>query len=287
MDKSRLSAEATRVGEAKKRLSCLTSSPLSPVDSEDGEEGGQEGLKKSNRFDFIFKIVLIGDATSGKTSLMRRYVDDTFNHETMTTIGVDFTVKTLVVNGSTVKLQIWDTAGQERFAPIGSMYYHGAKAVIFTYDITQKRTFDGLPMWRQKFEERNEGTDCVRVLVGCKADLEEEREVAASQGQKAAEEMESRWSETSALTGSNVDLLFLELTQEMLSKRQVYGPSNGVHGPSSNGVPQAQSLTPRGPGEGREVLCLQQRVESSFRLPKGASLRSKAQRIRKKPDCCS
>ena len=90
--------------------------------------------------------------TSGKTSLMRRYVDDTFNHETMTTIGVDFTVKTLVVNGSTVKLQIWyviikqlknienmdrDTAGQERFAPIGSMYYNGAKAVIFTYDITQ------------------------------------------------------------------------------------------------------------------------------------------------------
>ena len=84
--------------------------------------------------------------------MMRRYVDDTFNHETMTTIGVDFTVKTLVVNGSTVKLQIWyaiikqlknienvdrDTAGQERFAPIGSMYYNGAKAVIFTYDITR------------------------------------------------------------------------------------------------------------------------------------------------------
>lgn len=278
MDKSRLSAEATRVGEAKKRLSCLTSNPMSPLDSEDGEgEAGHEGLKKGNRFDFIFKIVLIGDATSGKTSLMRRYVDDTFNHATLTTIGVDFTVKTLVVNGSTVKLQIWDTAGQERFAPIGSMYYHGAKAVIFTYDITQKRTFDSLPRWRQKFEERNEGSDCVRVLVGCKADLEDEREVTGSQGQKAAEEMESRWSETSALTGSNVDHLFLELTQEMLAKRQVYGPSNGVQGP-----------TPRGPGEGREVLCLQQRVQTSFRLPKGQlSLRSRAERIRKKPDCCS
>jgi len=280
MDKSRLSAEATRVGEAKKRLSCLTSSPMNPLDSEADDREGQGGLKKSNRFDFIFKIVLIGDATSGKTSLMRRYVDDTFNQETMTTIGVDFTVKTLVVNGSTVKLQIWDTAGQERFAPIGSMYYHGAKAVIFTYDITQKRTFDSLPRWRQKFEERNEGSDCVRVLVGCKADLEEEREVTASQGQKAAEEMESRWSETSALTGSNVDLLFLELTQEMLAKRQVYGPSKGVQ---DRGGP-----TPRGPGEGREVLCLQQRVETSFRLPKGQlSLRSRAQRIRKKPECCS
>jgi len=88
---------------------------------------------------------------------MRRYVDDTFNHETMTTIGVDFTVKTLVVNGSTVKLQIWDTAGQERFAPIGSMYYNGAKAVIFTYDISRKKTFDSLPLWRQKFDDRNEG----------------------------------------------------------------------------------------------------------------------------------
>ena len=159
------------------------------------------------------------------------------------------------------------------------------------------------------------GSDCVRVLVGCKADLEEEREVAASQysivyiiyikvaasqGQKAAEEMESRyssqiwaaliklllaffmfrWTETSALTGSNVDLLFLELTQEMLARRQVYGPSKGVQG---QGGP-----TPRGPGEGREVVCLQQRVETSFRLPKGQlSLRSKVQRIRKKPDCCS
>lgn len=159
------------------------------------------------------------------------------------------------------------------------MYYHGAKAVIFTYDITQKRTFDSLPRWRQKFEERNEGSECVRVLVGCKADLEEEREVAASQGQKAAQEMESRWSETSALTGSNVENLFLELTQEMLAKRQVYGPpSKGVQGGGS----------PQGPGEGREVSCLQHRVETSFRLPKGQlSLRSKAQRIRKKPDCCS
>jgi len=113
MDKSRLSAEASRVGEAKKRLSCLTSSPLSLSPSLESDlapevaEEGQDPLKKATRFDFIFKIVLIGDATSGKTSLMRRYVDDTFNHETMTTIGVDFTVKTLVVNGSTVKLQIW------------------------------------------------------------------------------------------------------------------------------------------------------------------------------------
>ena len=158
----------------------------------------------------------------------------------------------------------------------------------------EKRRLINLHLWSID-HLGNAGTDCVRVLVGCKADLDEEREVAASQGQKAAEEMESRyfffvewahltetsfrWSETSALTGSNVDLLFLELTQEMLAKRQVYGPSKGVHD---------QGPTPRGPGEGREVLCLQQRVESSFRLPKGASLRSKAsQRMRKKPDCCS
>jgi len=282
MDKSRLSAEASRVGEAKKRLSCLTSSPLSLSPSLESDlaldvgEEGQDPLKKATRFDFIFKIVLIGDATSGKTSLMRRYVDDTFNHETMTTIGVDFTVKTLVVNGSTVKLQIWDTAGQERFAPIGSMYYNGAKAVIFTYDITQKKTFDSLPLWRQKFDDRNEGnggSDCVRVLVGCKSDLEEEREVSEVQGQKAAKEIESRWRETSALSGSNVDMLFLELTKEMLAKRK-------PEGPTSNETP------PDKLGDGREVGA-QLRLEPGFRLPRGASLRNKAQRIRKKPACCS
>lgn len=222
MDKSRLSAEAARLERNKKRLSQLPGCELPSEEEkkEEKKEKEEKEEKKKNRFDFIFKLVLVGDSSSGKTSLMRRYVDNVFEEQTLTTIGVDFTVKTIVINGSTVKLQIWDTAGQERFAPLGGMYYNGAQAAIFTYDITNKKTLESLPRWIQKFDDRNEGNDSVKVIVGCKSDLEERRVVTSSSGQRAAIELQARWSETSSQSGLNVDKMFTEIAEAVLERRQ-------------------------------------------------------------------
>merc|ERR1719219_2527568 len=95
----------------------------------------------------------------------------------MTTIGVDFNIKTFSVEDKIVKLQIWDTAGQEKFAPVGSLYYRGANAVVVTYDITNRKTFDSVEKWREKFEDRQrseqDDVDPQTVRVGCKTDLED------------------------------------------------------------------------------------------------------------------
>lgn len=191
-------------------------------DTEENSVSNPVQERKTSRFDYIFKIVIIGDATCGKTSLMKRYVDDEFHEQSLTTIGVDFKLKTISLDGSNIKLQIWDTAGQERFAPLGSLYYHGAHAVIVTYDISKRTTFDSIPRWCRKFEDRDtQGVDTVRVLVGCKSDLDNQREVNSSEGQTIAIETGARWAETSSKTGEHVEKLFDEIARAVLERVRV------------------------------------------------------------------
>lgn len=152
---------------------------------------------------------------------MKRFVDDIFHCDTLTTIGVDFSIKTLTIDGATVKLQIWDTAGQKRFAPAGQLYYHGVNAAMIAYDITNKASFENINNWKEKFEEKIEDDkSVVRLLVGCKADLEDKREVSEDAGKAAAIQMGYRWNETSSKTGSNVSDMFLEVAKMILSEKR-------------------------------------------------------------------
>eukprot|EP01083_Nonionella_stella_P109907 321089_1 len=126
-------------------------------------------------YDYLFKLVLIGDSGVGKSCLLLRFADDSFTDSYISTIGVDFRFRTVNIDMKTVKLQIWDTAGQERFRTITSAYYRGAHGIIIVYDITDKESFDNIREWL--FEvSRFAADDVSMLLVGNKSDLSEKRQ---------------------------------------------------------------------------------------------------------------
>lgn len=128
-------------------------------------------------YDYIFKILLIGNSAVGKSSLLMRFADDIFTDNFLPTIGVDFKIRTIETAGSIVKLQMWDTAGQEKFKTITSAYYKGAHGVILTYDITDRKSFVDLQNWLAEVDKYSK-ENVVKILVGNKKDLESQREVS-------------------------------------------------------------------------------------------------------------
>uniref|UniRef100_A0A8I6AQ17 Ras-related protein Rab-18 n=1 Tax=Rattus norvegicus TaxID=10116 RepID=A0A8I6AQ17_RAT len=131
------------------------------------------------------KILIIGESGVGKSSLLLRFTDDTFDPELAATIGVDFKVKTISVDGNKAKLAIWDTAGQERFRTLTPSYYRGAQGVILVYDVTRRDTFVKLDNWLNELETYCTRNDIVNMLVGNKID-KENREVDRNEGLKFA-----------------------------------------------------------------------------------------------------
>ncbi|VDO24316.1 unnamed protein product [Haemonchus placei] len=175
-------------------------------------------------FDYLFKIVLIGDMGVGKTCVVQRFRNGTYVDRQGTTIGVDFTMKTLIIDGKRVKLQIWDTGGQERFRTITQSYYRSANGIVLCYDITCKQSFNSLQRWIDdvsKFAAPN----VVKLLVATKCDLEEQRVVEKEEGElvQRANGM-LLMIETSAKSNVNVDAAFVELAT--ILKRQY---DQGVH----------------------------------------------------------
>lgn len=128
----------------------------------------------SQDYDFVFKILLIGNSSVGKSSLLLRFADDVFNESFLPTIGVDFKIRTLEAAGSIVKLQIWDTAGQEKFKTITAAYYKGAQGLLLVFDITDRKSFIDIENWM--FEaEKYANQKIVKILIGNKSDMESNR----------------------------------------------------------------------------------------------------------------
>lgn len=121
-------------------------------------------------YDYIFKILLIGNSAVGKSSLLMRFAQDIFTDSFLPTIGVDFKIRTIEASGSKVKLQMWDTAGQERFKSILTSYYKGTHGVLLVFDITDKQSFKDLQIWLSEVEKYGR-QDVVKVLIGNKKDL--------------------------------------------------------------------------------------------------------------------
>jgi len=256
----RIQSEKQRLEENKRKLSGLSLR----LNNEDRAEEREED-NSTNRFDYIFKIVIIGDATCGKTSLMKRYVDKSFHCDTLTTIGVDFNIKTFTVDDTIVKLQIWDTAGQEKFAPIGSLYYRGAQAVLLTFDITNKNSFENVEKWKEKWDCRQSGeedSEPVRVLVGCKTDLEDMREVTREAAMAKAIKLGSRFAETSSKSGEKVDALFEEIARAVLDrKKNSKNPRlTSVSRSSSSPAESPASVTTREAGAEKRTESLPQMI---------------------------
>ena len=168
----------------------------------------------------MFKIILIGDSSVGKTNLLTRFVKNEFNSNSKPTIGVDFFSKTVTIDRKLIKAQIWDTAGQERFKAFSSAYYNGSHGAFIVYDITNKESFDNVKNWVTELKMHLEFSNLIVMLVGNKSDMEEKRQVTEEQGRSLAEDFGFFFMETSALRNSNkeVEKAFMVIIEEIMHK---------------------------------------------------------------------
>mmetsp|Transcript_26422 Transcript_26422/g.53054 ORF Transcript_26422/g.53054 Transcript_26422/m.53054 type:complete len:234 (-) Transcript_26422:306-1007(-) len=184
----------------------------------------------SESYDFIFKIVLLGDSGVGKSNLVFRFTKNEFNKDSKSTIGVEFATKTVQIeDDKLVKAQIWDTAGQERYRSIASSYYRGAVGALLVYDVTDRNSFNHVPMWLKEVEENAE-KDCLIMLVGNKMDLHEQRTVFVRDGRSFARKNGLAFIETSALDATGVDTAFQRILQEIYktqTKKQLKAQGGG------------------------------------------------------------
>ncbi|KAJ1922161.1 Ras- protein Rab-11A [Mycoemilia scoparia] len=186
-------------------------------------------MSKEDQYDYLFKVVLIGDSGVGKTNLLGRFARDEFNMESKSTIGVEFATRTIEVDGKTIKAQIWDTAGQERYRAITSAYYRGALAALLVYDISKYQTYENVERWLQELRDYAD-SNIVIILVGNKSDLRHLRAVPTDEAKGFAEENALRFIETSALDNTNVDEAFqtiLKETYHALAKNQTAEDKQG------------------------------------------------------------
>ena len=168
-------------------------------------------------YEFMFKIVLVGDSSVGKTNIMGKYLKNEFHEDSKSTVGVEFGSKEFVIENHTVRVQIWDTAGQERYKAITSAYYKGAKGAFVVYDITRKGTFESVDKWVSDLKATAD-KKITLLLIGNKCDLEDQRQISKDQAEQKAKSFDIAYLETSALSGENLEKAFEMLVNEVYKK---------------------------------------------------------------------
>lgn len=165
----------------------------------------------------LFKLIIIGDTNVGKTCILKKYVNDQFDENNSSTIGVEFLLKDVVIDSTLIKLQIWDTAGQEIFRSVTQTYYRSANGAIVVFDITNEDSFNHLSEWIKDFID-NTGVNNI-IIVGNKSDLNNERKVQNEAGKDYAKTQDLQYFETSAKNGDNIESAF-EFIAKMIYKKQ-------------------------------------------------------------------
>jgi len=165
-------------------------------------------------YDYLFKLLLIGDSGVGKTCVLFRFSEDAFNATFISTIGIDFKIRTIELDGKKIKLQIWDTAGQERFRTITTAYYRGAMGIMLVYDITNEKSFDNIKNWIRNIEE-HASADVEKMILGNKCDMNDRRQVSKERGEQLAIEYGIKFMETSAKASINVEDAFFTLARDI------------------------------------------------------------------------
>ncbi|TFY82556.1 hypothetical protein EWM64_g1451 [Hericium alpestre] len=179
------------------------------------------------------KIVLLGDQSVGKTSLITRFMYDTFDNTYQATIGIDFLSKTLYLDDRTVRLQLWDTAGQERFRSLIPSYIRDSTVAIVVFDITNRQSFLSTSKWIDDVRSER-GNDVMVVLVGNKADLSDKRQVTLEEATAKSQQLNIMFMETSAKAGHNVKSLFKKIAMSL----------PGMEKDSQNSETQNASMSP-------------------------------------------
>lgn len=172
---------------------------------------------ESNEYDYLFKLLVIGDSGVGKSCFLLRFVDDVYTESYISTIGVDFKIKTIQLDGKIIKLQMWDTAGQERFRTITCSYYHGANGIIVMYDITDENSFNNVKQWLKEIS-RYASDHVNTLLLGNKSEMEDCRAVSKETAQQFALTHDIDFLETSAKENRNVSASFMKITQKIMER---------------------------------------------------------------------
>jgi Ras-related protein Rab-1A len=183
------------------------------------EEENKTNLNNNSstfEYEYLFKILLVGNSNVGKSSLFLRFVDEIWKENFVPTIGVDFKIKSIKIDNKTIKLQIWDTAGQERFRSILSSYYKGANGILLLYDITNVNSFKSLSNWLIDIE-KNSSKNVKKILIGNKCDLNELRKIPINKGKEFADTYNMKFIETSAKNNVNINECFNILGKELLN----------------------------------------------------------------------
>mmetsp|Transcript_5516 Transcript_5516/g.7592 ORF Transcript_5516/g.7592 Transcript_5516/m.7592 type:complete len:207 (-) Transcript_5516:372-992(-) len=170
--------------------------------------------RHENSYDMQIKLLMIGDSGVGKTCLLLRYANAAFSQTFITTIGIDFKIKNITLDGKRIKLQIWDTAGQERFRTITTSYFRGAQGILLVYDVTDRNSFNSIRNWVSQIQQHAD-VHVNKILIGNKCDMEDERVVSTEEGSKLAAEYGVQFFETSAKNDINVEKCFVTIAREV------------------------------------------------------------------------
>ncbi|CAD8164511.1 unnamed protein product [Paramecium pentaurelia] len=173
---------------------------------------------KKDNFDWLIKILLIGDSGVGKTNVLLRFCENNFQPTYLSTIGIDFKIKSIDVEGKKIKMQIWDTAGQERFKTITQTYYKGAMGIILVYSIDDKDSFNNISNWMNQIKQHASENVC-KLLIGNKIDVPN-RQVSKEEGEQLAKSFGVPFFETSAKEGTNVADAFFAMAKAVKANLQ-------------------------------------------------------------------
>lgn len=212
---------------------------------------------KDDEYDYLFKVVLIGDSGVGKSNLLSRFTRNEFNLESKSTIGVEFATRSIQVDGKTIKAQIWDTAGQERYRAITSAYYRGAVGALLVYDIAKHLTYENVERWLKELRDHADN-NIVIMLVGNKSDLRHLRAVPTDEAKAFAEKNNLSFIETSALDSTNVETAFQNILTEIykiVSQKQFPDSPEGGDSPSNNVETIIVAPTDNIGGRGKKPCC--------------------------------
>ncbi|KAF2156211.1 putative ras GTPase Rab11 [Myriangium duriaei CBS 260.36] len=207
----------------------------------------------NDEYDFLFKVVLIGDSGVGKSNLLSRFTRNEFNLDTKSTIGVEFATRSIQVDAKTIKAQIWDTAGQERYRAITSAYYRGAVGALLVYDISKHQTYENVIRWLKELREHAD-SNIVIMLVGNKSDLRHLRAVPTEEAKQFASENNLSFIETSALDASNVELAFQNILTEIyrIVSQKTGMQDDAKQGPSGPGISLEPTQAPGSTNKGTQ-----------------------------------